>query len=570
MTSPDLYKPSKYIDVGSAPGQQYVTEQSVANGQNADMQNLMGELKDTFFDNLLGGFLNVPLAIIDGVLTAINNFIRDLVYALKGVTGGFVDLTGFLSATDTKATAASTAASAAQAAAAAASASAAANNLTVQQVRSQLVQLADNIPAVNAWESMVPGQQVSFPVCMLNETIKTLQVSTGSSTVPTSGSGSHSHTQRGSTNPGYSPTLNAVEGVWIQALYSAGRATVSFFIGPGSSSSPSLFVYFGRMTETGDLIIEYVSPDQKPIISNQLQLVNVTAPTDVLYDFGEWMFVGIHQQGSGFPRSLYCNEMTSLPLDPDAFPKQQKMHFTSTTALTAGSTLPKSSQLYTSPFVPWVGFGVRLRTGDPLPRAWYDPLDGNSSFGIPGWTAVAVVGLLGALVIKDGVAGFSGTTNGTQRSLYDERVAYDDIQGEWNVIAPSAQVQSYIYHSNSNGTSYMAIEQTSTSTSICRFISGARTVLSTTPDTTSGAAYRVTVGLDTSGKEVHFVEKKAADTTTWVPAVSYLEPTAGALGTRGAGFRYGGYEARRGGFAVNSGGTEYWAMRDNVVLEEAA
>ena len=490
-------------------------------------------------------------------------FLGFLTQGIFGIIGGVADFIGGILGIRNQATNANTVASAAQTAAANAAASAAANTLTVQQVRSEIVQLADNIPAVDSWVSMVPGQQVSFPIFGLNDNVKSVSSITSSE----SNTGSHTHNLNFlETIPTYTPAANVVEGVWIQSKYSAGRATVSFFIGSGLSSRPPLYVYIGRMTEAGDLVIEYVSPDQTPIISNTLQLVNVTMPEDLLFDFGEWMFVGIHQIGTGSRRALYCNRQTNLPLDPDAFPKQQKMHFTSASALTAGSTLPKASQLYSSPYVPWVGIGVRLRTGDPLPRSWFDPFDESMSAR---WTSVASVGGLYRLVADAGRARFNGTTNGTERSLFKDRVAYDDIVGEWSPVGLTTQVQSYIYHSDSGGQTYMSIEQTSTTTTICRFAAGTRTALAPIADTPEAAAYRVTVGL-VDGKEVHVVEKKAAGTTTWVPAVSYTEPSVGALGTRGAGFRYGGLECRRGGFAINSGEFDYWSLRDNVILAEGS
>lgn len=535
---------------GNAPDGAYVI--GTRYGQDETEAGIRGKLKNPTVNNFTKGQNN---------LWGSGGFLGFLTQGIFGVIGGVADFIGGILGIRNQATSANTVASAAQTAAANAAASAAANTLTVQQVRSEVVQLADNIPAIDSWVSMVPGQQVSFPISLLNDNVKAVNSTTSSE----SGSTSHSHRLLFlDTIPVYSPAANVVEGVWIQSKYSAGRATVSFFIGPGLSSRPELYVYVGRMAENGDLLIEYVSPNQTPIITNQLQLVNVTMPEDVLFDFEEWMFVGIHQVGSGTRRDIYCNKMTELPLDPDAFPKQQKMHFTSTAALTAGSTLPKASQLYSSPNVPWVGIGVRLRTGDPLPRSWFDPFDESMS---DTWVAVLVVGGLYRLVADAGKARFNGTTNGTQRSLYKDRVAYDDIIGEWSPVGLTTQVQSYIYHSDSAGKTYMSIEQTSTTTTICRFAAGTRTALAPIADTPEAAAYRVTVGL-VDGKEVHVIEKKAVGTTTWVPAVSYTEPTAGALGTRGAGFRYGGLECRRGGFAVNSGEFDYFTIRDNVVLAE--
>lgn len=536
---------------GNAPDGAYVI--GTRYGQDETEAGIRGKLKNPTVNNFAKGQDN---------LWGSGGFLGFLTQGIFGVIGGVADFIGGILGIRNQATNANTVASAAQTAAANAAASAAVNTLTVQQVRSEIVQLADNIPAVDSWVSMVPGQQVSFPIFGLNDNVKSVSSITSSE----SDTGSHTHNLNFlETIPSYTPAANVVEGVWIQSKYSAGRATVSFFIGSGLSSRPPLYVYIGRMTEAGDLVIEYVSPDQTPIISNTLQLVNVTMPEDLLFDFGEWMFVGIHQVGTGSRRALYCNRQTNLPLDPDAFPKQQKMHFTSTSALTAGSTLPKASQLYSSPYVPWVGIGVRLRTGDPLPRSWFDPFDESMSAR---WTSVASVGGLYRLVADAGRARFNGTTDGTQRSVFKERVAYDDIIGEWSPVGMTARIQSFIYHSDSGGKTYMSIEQDATSTTICRYAAGVRTALAPIADTPNDAAYRVTVGL-VDGKEVHVVEKKAAGAAEWVPAVSYAEPSAGALGTRGSGFRYGGLECRRSNFA-SSGDFDYWSLRDNVVLAEGS
>lgn len=536
---------------GNAPDGAYVI--GTRYGQDETEAGIRGKLKNPTVNNFAKGQDN---------LWGSGGFLGFLTQGIFGIIGGVSDFIGGILGIRNQATNANTVASAAQTAAANAAASAAVNTLTVQQVRSEIVQLADNIPAVDSWVSMVPGQQVSFPIFGLNDNVKSVSSITSSE----SNTGSHTHNLNFlETIPTYTPAANVVEGVWIQSKYSAGRATVSFFIGSGLSSRPPLYVYIGRMTEAGDLVIEYVSPDQTPIISNTLQLVNVTMPEDLLFDFGEWMFVGIHQIGTGSRRALYCNRQTNLPLDPDAFPKQQKMHFTSTSALTAGSTLPKASQLYSSPYVPWVGIGVRLRTGDPLPRSWFDPFDESMSAR---WTSVASVGGLYRLVADAGRARFNGTTDGTQRSVFKERVAYDDIIGEWSPVGMTARIQSFIYHSDSGGKTYMSIEQDATSTTICRYAAGVRTALAPIADTPNDAAYRVTVGL-VDGKEVHVVEKKAAGAAEWVPAVSYAEPSAGALGTRGSGFRYGGLECRRSNFA-SSGDFDYWSLRDNVVLAEGS
>lgn len=96
MTSPDLNFPEGASGGNTVYQLQNVTQASVAAGQSADILNLLSDVWDSLIDNLLGGFGDVAGAIG----SAINAFIRDLVFALKGITGGFVDLTGFFKDTE--------------------------------------------------------------------------------------------------------------------------------------------------------------------------------------------------------------------------------------------------------------------------------------------------------------------------------------------------------------------------------------------------------------------------------------------------------------------------------------
>lgn len=88
MTSPDRFLPDRAYQPQNISQLQHVTQESVALQQTADMRDMMGELFDTFFDNLFGGFGDVVSAIVSGI----NQFIHDLLMLLDGVTGGIFNI----------------------------------------------------------------------------------------------------------------------------------------------------------------------------------------------------------------------------------------------------------------------------------------------------------------------------------------------------------------------------------------------------------------------------------------------------------------------------------------------
>lgn len=112
MTSPDAFLPDRAYQAPTLYEMQSVTQESVALQQSTDMRNMLQELFDTFFDNLLGGFGDV----IEAVVGAINDFIHDLLMLLDGFTGGLFNLDNLaqtFNATRTKAITADTNATAA-------------------------------------------------------------------------------------------------------------------------------------------------------------------------------------------------------------------------------------------------------------------------------------------------------------------------------------------------------------------------------------------------------------------------------------------------------------------------
>jgi len=97
MTSPDNANPPGAYNVGTVASMANNTSESVSAGFNNELVGMINNAISAFFNNILGGFGNI----VGAVASAINQFISNLVYALKGITGGFIDLTGFFNQTAT-------------------------------------------------------------------------------------------------------------------------------------------------------------------------------------------------------------------------------------------------------------------------------------------------------------------------------------------------------------------------------------------------------------------------------------------------------------------------------------
>ncbi len=91
MGAPDGEIPEMSLTYTQLAGMQEYTQEGIAQSRNIEFQEIAEEARLNFLNTTLGGFLSVVGAITGGI----NQFISDFVYALKGITGGMIDLTGY-------------------------------------------------------------------------------------------------------------------------------------------------------------------------------------------------------------------------------------------------------------------------------------------------------------------------------------------------------------------------------------------------------------------------------------------------------------------------------------------
>lgn len=532
MTSPNLEFPSGAYTTGTISRMQTVTKQQIATQKSADVQALLGQVKATFIQNLLGGFFNV----VDAIGNAITQFIRDLVYALKGVTGGFVDLTGFFQDTKTVAD------------------EALSSTINTGQVIRQVQTDVETIsaPFADSYETMIPGQQVSFPQILLNTTVKEIS-STNSSrlerieTLPTMESSANIYFTR---IPRYYPSVNQVESVFILSNYAVGRGNVSFAVEAVSGTPCPLYVYISRMKTNGDVVVEWVSPNQTPLMTSGRSEQTITLPeqVNIPFDIGEYMIVSVHQVGSGSVRPLLGIERAAMTRAADVFPNSQKFHINSSSPLSSGTNISKGDLIFTSNWVPWVGIGQRLFTGDPLPRIWFDDFQ-RSEIG-PKWNSVggrAIYIIGGRFSYQQGFA-----SDGDARGLYTQPLAYDDQQvtgvlGQAPNGGLTSEPAKLLYKSNAAGTTFCSLDVREGSVTLARMVNKSPAVMGVfNVGNSVGDSFRVTcVG------PVHTGWKKPANSSTWTAIIQWTDSTTSPVIPSGEGYRFTGMSCQRYSFVTS-------------------
>lgn len=223
MTSPDLMGldqlPAGSVSTSNVNSLQTVTQATISQAANAELVQSINDLVSGFFSNILGGFSNIP----NLIASAINQFISDLVYALKNATGGFVDLTGLLSGLNQTATTAAATATNAQSTATSAS-SAAATATTIANSKPSITDIA--LTANSLWTSINVNEDTTFP--------RTLLSYGSASSVASGGGGTSAHSHGLSTPPQYQPPGNGsstLEIAYVRSAKSRAYTQIGFITG---------------------------------------------------------------------------------------------------------------------------------------------------------------------------------------------------------------------------------------------------------------------------------------------------------------------------------------------------
>lgn len=529
-----------------------------------------------FFDNLgsIFGLDNLMEAIGQNpIIKWINNMIAALLDGIDGATGGFFNLDELadrLRGTENKAIIADDNAKQALD-------GNAALTPVVRQTVTDIITIS--APFADSYETMVPGQQVSFPRALLNSSVKDLKDGVFSGTAQNeqviiiSDSQDPNVYLNFTRKPRYYPVVNSMESVYILSNYAVGRATVTFAVDAVTGTPCPMYVYISRMLtapgSAGDVQIEWISPNQTPLMTNGRAERTITLPgiEEIQFDIGEYMVITIHQFGTGTVRPIIGLEYEQIGRSSDLFPPQQKMHFIRSSLPAVGDKIAKANQIFNSNFVPWVGIGQRLYTGDPLPRVWYDDFNNRADLGNK-WTMVGDQ----PVFLYDGYFQYlkgAFITAGTARAIYNQPMNYDDQRvigqavgnkqyGEMNV-----EPAKLTYRSNANGKTFCSLDVRSDGVTLARMVNNTPYVMQGPYSITNipGDWFKVEV-ID----NVHSVYKKAQNGPAWSFLFSFVD--TGYVISTGEGFRYCGASTQRSGLNT-SGGWNNWQAEDAVEMVEA-
>lgn len=453
----------------------------------------------------------------------------------------------------TEATAAAT--SAAEAAAAAIGA---AQQQQVSNAQAAIIGIANGLP-VQPYSHSMTNHECTFD----RVNMRRLPIGLTGSTASATGSGSHVHgtgslafqyTASGAF--AYVPTGNSVEGGFIRSRWSGGRGSVVYAVGTGTSLNP-IYILIGRMDpETGDVKIEYVSPDQSlNIAASGEQILNL--PTEIVFDVGESMWLGIHQPGAGNRRGIFGIELASVAREGLLYPPQQKTTYVSSTVLTAGQTIPADSFGFTSPNLLWIGIGQSLSLPLPDITSYFEDF---SSGAIPATmsrqagTAAAVID--GAIMLQGGFI-----NDGTRTYLITKKLTRNDHEISGQIRTPTTQ-PAYLSVRGSASTGNTRVDLEVRSTGVTLVTRG----YLMSPTTLGSASFTITSGdvfkLRAQSNVFTVMKQTGVDSDglpTWTTVLTYTD-SANTI-PRGSGYRYTLLGLDRDNF-LNSGGWEYVLAQD--------
>lgn len=495
------------------------------------------------FTNPGGGLVGT---IVGWIGAAIDQFISDLVYDLKGATGGLFDLTGFLKKTQQDAS---------KAAAEAAKAVTKVDNqgtiigtieTTVDNKADELA-IPTNMPY---WTSVNQLEDPSFPRILLNRAPKL--VTTGASSGKYTSLKMFSTSNDGgmiyvSHSPFYSPAKGVAEVAIIRAPRARSYSNLSFII--GAVSNPCQFyVAAYRMDSVGDFRKQFVSEDLTPTITTQKTQLSVAFDADKITEAGQTWAVVILQTGNGNVRPLGGVEMDDILAPPLAYPPRMSATRGGLSALPA--TLERNTlDFLGTTWVPWVSLGEPVPSVRPAALTYADAFSGSTLSGK--WAKS------GSLVLRSGAVGYPtgwGETAGVRRALHIYPLNWDDV--EVGVIAGATngstanEYSGVILRSTNDGDTYAFFAFNKSRSYIGRVDpGGATTVRSGGP------------GVPNSGQEIRF---RAVGNvyTAFIDDVEVLSWTdSGNLVPTGDGHRFVGFRLQR--YALQwSADLDLWTAKD--------
>jgi hypothetical protein len=410
MTTPSL--PSGGVPGGSASGSSGTglaafAAKTAAQRKSEISAPVKNSLETNFFgswiSNMFGGFLNGVLGLVSA-----------LVFGLKGISGGLIDLTGALKATDQKAdTAVNTANGAAQ---------------TVVTVQKEVVQKF----AVFDIRSPTPGyvaingtEWPSIPHSDLEMGVTVLDVGTFAKTQTTDGESPHAH-RMSHVHPTALTAVPEKQLVAAQQWFAFIRIPVDTalsglnFYARGIPTDLRTRVY--SVSPTGDL--SALTPESGNLAGLLVNTQHTSTPTnfdDALIEAGTWVAVRFRVVGTVF----IAGKEKFAPERPQGFYPRQ---LNATTALASGTVSPDSipeSNLtwptYPSGFVPYVAVGNNIVVSQPK-RFFEDNFDraDSNAFGVGGnWSNSFAAG------IQSNELGYTTTSDGKAYALYSKPLTTD-------------------------------------------------------------------------------------------------------------------------------------------------
>ncbi len=407
-------------------------------------------MKSAVSGDIVKSFSGVSVNLGAAVDAGVKRFAADLCDAVTGATGGLINLGGW--ARDLRAEAAQALQNSTQAQQTAQGAQVTADGQTtiIKATNSRVQVVIDGLPVKPYWETMNLTEETSFPRNFLQRAAWELSASNGGVVA--------------NYVPNYTPAANSLEGAFIRCLYSGGRKVIGYI--PDAVSSPcELYVVVGRMLDNGDIKIEWVSPNQTPLITGARGEQTVEMAAELMFEQGETAFVGIHQRGGGNRRPLLGIEAVDIPRPATVWPPQLNAQFFTSSLLSAGVALAAGTLSFGSRRTPYISIGKSSVVGDPIKLSFFEDFQN----GMP----TALVRMSARLATTaGGIFQVDGLDDGLRRYLYGQRLNYDDQMVTGRLRYPSDFSGRLFLRSDAGNNSYMSLSATRWAITIGRWTNG--------------------------------------------------------------------------------------------------